>query len=60
MNGRTIGKIDINKSISEGTLARFTLKDIGYVDVKDKDTFQIAKAYLNVLAKKLGITDKEG
>jgi hypothetical protein len=27
------------------------------VDVKDKDTFQIAKAYLNVLAKKLGITE---
>ena len=54
------GKIDTSTAISEGVLARFTLKDIGYVDVKDKDTYDIAKAYLKVLAKKLGITEKEG
>lgn len=53
-------KIDTSKVISEGVLARFTLKDIGYVDVKDKDTYQIAKAYFKVLAKKLKITEEEG
>jgi len=52
-------KIDTSKAISEDVLARFTLKDIGYVDVKDKDTFQIAKAYLKVLAKKLGIAEEQ-
>lgn len=54
------GTIDTSKAISEGVMARFTLKDIGYVDVKDKDTYQIAKAYLKVLAKKLGLSEEEG
>jgi len=53
-------KVDTSMAVSEGSLARFTLKDTGYVDVKDKDTFEIAKAYLKVLAKKLGIKEEEG
>lgn len=52
-------KIEAPTAISEGILARFTLKDIGYVDIKDKDTYEIAKAYLKVLAKKLEITEEE-
>lgn len=52
-------KVDTSTAISEDVLARFTLKDIGYVDIKDKDTFQIAKAYLKVLAKKLGIAEEK-
>jgi len=52
-------KIDTSTAISEGSLARFTLKDIGYVDIKDKDTYEIARAYLKVLAKKLGIPESE-
>jgi hypothetical protein len=49
----------IKDKLSEEVLARLTLKDVGYVDVKDKDTFQIAKAYWNVLSKKLGITEEK-
>jgi hypothetical protein len=40
-------------------LARFTLKGTGYVDITDKDTFGIAKAYWKVLSKKLGISEEE-
>lgn len=40
-------------------LARFTLRDVGYVDIKDKDTYQLAKAYLTLLSKKLGIAEEE-
>jgi len=43
--------------LSEDVLARFILKDVGYVDVKDKDTFELAKAYLKLLSKKLGIPE---
>lgn len=45
--------------LPEEALGRFTLKGVGYVDIKDEDTFGIAKAYLKVLAKKLGITEAE-
>jgi hypothetical protein len=55
------------KSVEEGAqeqlpteaLARFTLKGTGYVDIKDKDTLGIAKAYLKILSKKLGIDEEE-
>jgi len=52
-------KVSIFTAIPERVLARFILKDVGYVDVKDKDTFEIARAYLKVLAKKLGINEGE-
>lgn len=39
-------------------IARFTLKDVGYVDIKDADTYMLAKSYLKVLAKKLGIEEE--
>lgn len=55
----TGGKNDKSMAISENVLARFTLKDVGYVDVKDNDTYQIAKAYLRVLAKKLGLPEEK-
>jgi len=45
--------------LSEEALARFILKDVGYVDIKDKDTYLLAKAYLTLLSKKLGIADEE-
>lgn len=45
--------------LPEEALARFTLKDVGYVDIKDKDTYLLAKAYLTLLSKKLGIADEE-
>lgn len=55
------GEIGLTSSltISEGVLARFTLKDVGYVDIKDDDTYQIAKAYFKALAKKLGIKEED-
>ncbi len=43
--------------LSEDVLARFTLKDVGYLGTKDKDTFELAKAYLKLLSKKLGIPE---
>jgi hypothetical protein len=46
--------------LSEEALGRFILKGAGYVDIKDRDTFEIAKAYLKLLAKKLGITEESG
>jgi len=46
-------------NVSKDVLARFTLKDVGYVDIKDADTYKIAKTYFGVLAKKLGIKDEE-
>jgi hypothetical protein len=45
--------------LSEEVLARFELKDTGYVDIKNRDDFEIAKAYWKALGKKLGITEKE-
>ena len=45
--------IDTSTAISEGALGRFTLKDVGYVDITDMDTYGIAEAYMRVLAKKL-------
>ena len=50
-------------AIGEGVLGRFTLKDVGYVDIKDADTYEIAELYLKVLAKKIGVSKddrKEG
>lgn len=49
----------IQERLPEEALGRFTLKGVGYVDIKDEDTFGIAKAYFKVLAKKLGITKEE-
>ncbi len=46
-----------HESLPEEAVARFTLKDVGYVDIKDKDTFELAKAYMKVLSKKLGIDE---
>jgi len=53
------GDEEMQEQLSEDVLARFILKGTGYVDIKDKDTFGIAKAYLKVLSKKLGITEDE-
>jgi len=48
----------IIRKLPEEVLARFELKDTGYVDIKSKDDFEIAKAYWKALAKKLGITEE--
>jgi len=45
--------------LPEEVLGRFILKGIGYVDIKDEDTFRIARTYFKVLAKKLGITNEK-
>jgi hypothetical protein len=49
----------IRGKLPEEVLARFELKGTGYVDIKGKDDFEIAKAYWKALAKKLGITEEE-
>jgi len=45
--------------LPEDIFARFTLKGTGCVDIKNRDTFELAKAYLKLLSKKLGITEEE-
>jgi hypothetical protein len=49
----------IKGKLPEEVLARFELKGTGYVDIKSKDDFEIARAYWKALAKKLGITEEE-
>jgi hypothetical protein len=51
---------NMHKPLSDDILARFELKDTGYVDIKDKDTYELAKGYMKLLAKKLQITEKQG
>ncbi len=51
-------KIDIPKATLEGVLGRITVKDAGYIDIKDKTTYEIAKAYLKLFAEKLGIKEE--
>ena len=53
------GKIDTQMEISEEALGRVIVKDVGYIDVKDEITYKIAKEYLNLFAKKLGISNEE-
>jgi hypothetical protein len=51
--------IDKELSIPEGVIGRVTVKDAGFIDVKDKTTYEIAKAYLKLFAEKLGIKEKD-
>jgi hypothetical protein len=51
-------KVDISAAIPEGVIGRVMLKDAGYIDVKDKSTYELAKAYLKIFAEKLGIKEK--
>ena len=58
--GRTKqGSLQIQEQevIPEEAMARLTVKGMGYVDIKDQDTYEIAKSYLSVLSKKLGLAD---
>ena len=52
------GKIDISDTIPEGVLGRVFVEGAGYIDVKDKSTYEIAKAYLRLFADKLGIKEE--
>jgi hypothetical protein len=51
--------VDSSLSIPEGVLGRVSVKDAGFIDVKDKTTYEIAKAYLKLVAEKLGIKEKD-
>ncbi|MHA1578555.1 MAG: hypothetical protein ACTSUQ_02865 [Candidatus Freyarchaeota archaeon] len=53
------GKAEVSTSIPDDALGRVTVKDVGYIDVKDKITYEIAKAYLKIFAQKLGIEEKQ-
>lgn len=54
---RTPPTIDTSTTISEGVLGRVIVKDAGYIDIKDKTTYEIAKAYLKLFADKLKIEE---
>jgi hypothetical protein len=45
------------KQLPQEAIARLILRGTGHVDIKDKDDFEIAKAYWKVLSKKLGIAE---
>jgi hypothetical protein len=51
-------KFDTSTAISENALGRVTVKDAGFIDVKDEATYRIAEAYLKLFAQRLGIKDK--
>jgi len=51
-------QIDTSLSTSEDVLGRVVVKDAGYIDVKDKTTYEIAKAYLKIFAEKLRIKEE--
>ena len=44
--------------IPENVLARFTYKGVGVIDITDKDTFELAKGFFKLLAKKLEIPEE--
>ena len=44
--------------IPDNVLARFTYKGVGVVDITDKDTFELAKRFFSLLAKKLEIAEE--
>jgi hypothetical protein len=46
-------------AIQEDVVGRVVLKDAGYVDVKDKYTYELAKVYLKIFAEKLGIKEEK-
>jgi len=50
---------NMQKQLPEGVLARIMLADTGYVDIKDRDDFEIAKAYWKTIMQKLGVTEKD-
>lgn len=51
--------VDGSASIPEGVLGRVVVEGAGYIDVKDKTTYEIAKVYLKLFADKLGIAQEE-
>lgn len=53
------GDEEVKEQLRKDVLARLTLKGTGYIDVKDKDTFGIAQAYMKMLSKKLRIDEEK-
>ena len=53
----TYKKEKMAELLPEGAVAYLTVKNIGYVVIKDKDTYELAKEYLRIVSKKLGITE---
>ena len=47
---------DESVSIGSGTVGRISVSD-GYIDVKDETSYEIAKGYLKLMAKRLGIQE---
>lgn len=52
--------VDASMIIPEGILGRVTVQGYGIIDVKDKTSYQIAKAYLKLMAEQLGVSVEEG
>jgi len=52
--------VETSVTIPEGILGRVTVQGYGIIDVKDKTSYEIAKAYLKLMAEKLDITAEEG
>ncbi len=41
------------ENIQGDALGRLTVKGIGYIDIKDNDTYEVAKAYMQIMQKQL-------
>ncbi len=50
---------DIEPKLQEGTLGRITVDGVGYVDIRDDDTLELAKSYLDIVKKKLSAKNIE-
>jgi DNA-binding transcriptional regulator YhcF (GntR family) len=46
-------------TVPAGAVGRVILKDVGYIDIIDKYTYELAQEFLRIIAKKLGIGDTE-
>ena len=44
---------EMTNHLAEDVLGRITVSGIGYVDIKDQDTLDLAKSYLQMLSKKI-------
>jgi len=56
---KSIGSDELKKLRSGSKAVGRVITDDGYIDISDKDTFEIAKMYLKLIAKRLKIEEDE-
>jgi len=56
---KSITTPEYTTELKEGIIGRVTVDGIGYVDIKDGDTLEIAKSYIDIIKKKLPTKDND-